>query len=175
MSNKISKNIGILYKLSSYVPKPTLRSVYFSLIYPYLNYCNIVSGNTFAIHLYPIIKYQKRAVRIICKAPYLAHTDPLFYELKLLKLCDIHKYQVLVYVFKNSNLFSSSTHNYSTRNFSNLRSQFRRTVLTSRSLSYLGPKYWNSLDPSLKCTDKLVTFKNNVKSKLISLYECQQQ
>ena len=173
VSNKISKNIGILYKLSNYVPKATLRSVYFSLIYPYLNYCNTAWGNTFAIHLYQIIKFQKRAIRIICKAPYLAHTDPLFSDLKLLKLCDIHRYQVLVYVFKNLNLFPNPTHSYATRNVSNLRPQFRRTVLTSRSISCIGPKYWNSLDPSLKSADKLVTFKNKLKFMLISQYDSQ--
>ena len=172
VSNKISKNIGILYKLSNYVPKPTLRSVYFSLIYPYLNYCNTVWGSTYAVHLYPIIKVQKRAIRIICKAPYLAHSDPLFSELKLLKLYDIHKYQILVYVYKNLDTFPNLTHRYATRYASNLRIQFRRTIITSRSVSCIGPKYWNALDPSLKCTEKLVIFKNNLKSMLISRYDC---
>ena len=34
VSNKISKSTGILYKLSNYLPKNTLASIYYSLIYP---------------------------------------------------------------------------------------------------------------------------------------------
>ena len=73
--NKVSKNVGILYKLSNYVSKLTLRSIYFSLIFPYLSYCNIAWGNAFTVHLNRNVKLQKRAVRIFCKAHFKSHTD----------------------------------------------------------------------------------------------------
>ena len=38
--NKISKNIGILYKLRSVLPEKHLFMLYNSLILPYINYCN---------------------------------------------------------------------------------------------------------------------------------------
>ena len=34
VSRKISKSIGIIYKSSFCVPKPSLRSLYYSLVYP---------------------------------------------------------------------------------------------------------------------------------------------
>ena len=34
VSRKISKSIGITYKSSFCVPKPSLRSLYYSLVYP---------------------------------------------------------------------------------------------------------------------------------------------
>ena len=38
INNKITKNIGILFKLRHYVPVSTLKQLYYTLIYPYLTY-----------------------------------------------------------------------------------------------------------------------------------------
>ena len=38
ISNKITKNTGILSKLRYYVSINTLKQLYYTLIYPYLNY-----------------------------------------------------------------------------------------------------------------------------------------
>ena len=65
IENKISKSIGILYKVRPYLCTGTLRNLYFSFIYPYLIYCNDVWGNACSTHIGPIIKLQKRAVRTI--------------------------------------------------------------------------------------------------------------
>ena len=45
IKNKISKSIGILYKVRPYLCTGTLRNLYFSFTYPYLIYCNEVWGN----------------------------------------------------------------------------------------------------------------------------------
>ena len=172
VSNKISKSIGILYKLSNYLSKNTLVSIYYSLVYPYLYYCNIVWGNTFANHLYHIVKLQKRAVRILCQAPFLSHSEPLFKNLKILTLTDVHKYQVLIYMYKHHDvLFENfSNHGYSTRNTSNIRSAFRRTVLSRRSIRCIGPNYWNNIPISLKCLGKIENFKYRLKIFFVSNY-----
>ena len=41
VENKISKNIGILYRASHYLDKKSLKSIYFSFIHNYVIYCNI--------------------------------------------------------------------------------------------------------------------------------------
>ena len=38
---KISRSVGILFKLSHYLSHKNLVQLYYSLIYPFLNYCNI--------------------------------------------------------------------------------------------------------------------------------------
>ena len=45
--SKVSKNIGILYKLSINVPKHLLKNLCFSFISPYLEYCNVIWGEWF--------------------------------------------------------------------------------------------------------------------------------
>ena len=37
--------------------------------------------------------------------PYLAHTDPLFAECKILKLIDLHKFTIALYMFKHRDSF----------------------------------------------------------------------
>ena len=47
VSRKISKSIGIIRKSSFFLPKSSLRSLYYSLAYPYLTYCVSVWGSTY--------------------------------------------------------------------------------------------------------------------------------
>ena len=42
VNNKISKNIGILYKIRLNLSTQTLLMLYHALIQPYLEYCNII-------------------------------------------------------------------------------------------------------------------------------------
>ena len=46
ISKKISKCIAIMFKLKNIVSKDTLKSLYYTLAYPYFIYCNVVWGNT---------------------------------------------------------------------------------------------------------------------------------
>ena len=88
VTNKISKTVGILNKLRSFLRSDELQTIYNTLILPHLIYGILAWGRqTNAIH-----KIQKRAIRIIAAN---AHTEPLFKQLNLLKACDICKLQEL--------------------------------------------------------------------------------
>ena len=63
---KMSKNLGVLARIRHNVPFQSLISLYYTLIYPYLSYCNIVWGHNFKSYLHNLVTLQKRAVRIIC-------------------------------------------------------------------------------------------------------------
>ena len=41
---KLSKSVGIIYKLRDFVPHRTLINLYYSLVYPYLLYANLIWG-----------------------------------------------------------------------------------------------------------------------------------
>ena len=60
IKNKISKSIGILFKIRNFLDNHKLRSMYFTFIYPYLIYCVEVWGNTHDCHFDPLIKIQKK-------------------------------------------------------------------------------------------------------------------
>ena len=64
--------------------------IYNALLLPHLNYCLLNWGSKIKdghkIHL-----KQKKAVRIITNAEYRAHTEPIYRELRLLKIEDLYK------------------------------------------------------------------------------------
>ena len=66
---KISKNINIMVKLKQCVPKATLISLYYSLIYPYLTYACTLWGNNCNAPLSQIVKLQNKVVCIINYVP----------------------------------------------------------------------------------------------------------
>ena len=83
---KVSKAIGLLCKSRFYISKFSLRTLYYSLVYPYLYYCTIAWGSTCPSNLNRLVILQKRVIRIINKDTFDAHTDPIFRDLKLLRV-----------------------------------------------------------------------------------------
>ena len=47
-----------------------------------------------------LFKLQKQAVRVISKSKFNAHTDPLFQNLQIFKIEDLHKLNVLKFYYK---------------------------------------------------------------------------
>ena len=78
----------------------SLKHLYNALVLPYLFYCCEVWGNTSQYLLERVIVLQKRAVRVISKSEYRAHTLPLFSKYKLLKFNDIVQFKTLLFMHK---------------------------------------------------------------------------
>ncbi len=66
--------------------------------------------------------------------------------------------------------FVLNTHNHSTRNNCNFTVKYRKTHLKSLSLSNAGVEIWNNLDPIIKQSINLKTFKINYKKNLLNMY-----
>ena len=88
ISLKVSKAIGIIYRLKDVYPLLVLQTLYNTLILPYFNYCILSWGATISngnrLHL-----LQKKVVRLISNSNYIAHTEPIYKNLRLLKLTDM--------------------------------------------------------------------------------------
>ena len=109
ISTKISKSVAILWLLRDIFPKHILKTLYLTLSYPYFNYCNLIWGTAYITNLNPLIVLQKKCIRIINKAGYLDHTDPLFKSTKLLKLEQIHILSCAKFIFNcyNTNVYQT--------------------------------------------------------------------
>ena len=125
VANKISESIGIIRRASPYLQKSSLRTLCFSMIYPYLQYCSLVWSSIYPTNLSRLVVLQKRVIRIINNSDFLAHTSPIFKELHLLKLQDIRILQIcqfmfsykskkLPYKFQEMFIVNSQIHNYNT-------------------------------------------------------------
>ena len=127
LCNKIARCLGIMYKIKDLVPSRILTQIYYSLIYPYIIYCNPIWSNTYKIHIKPLELLQKKAVRIVTGSEYLAHTNPLYFRTKILKLPDVSLYCINLHVFKNFDEYNvQGDHGYNTRGVLNLRPVYRR-------------------------------------------------
>ena len=168
---KLSRSCGVLYKLKNLLPQQARMNYYYGLMYPYLTYNIIVWGSTNPSHLNPLIILQKRIVRILAGSEYLAHSTPLFLKLSILKLLDLHKYFVCMYMFDERNREDFSiNHNLNTRNRNNLQPKFHRLSKTQHALSYVGPKIWNDLPCNIKSVRSLPIFKRKLRNYLLSSY-----
>ena len=80
--------------------------------------------------------------------PPLAHTDPLFLELKVLKACDFYKYNVGVYMWKNIEKFTQNfrINPMNTRSGDYYAPSFQRIPLTqNQSIMYQAPLIWENI------------------------------
>ena len=169
--SKISKSIGILYRVNKFVPPHCLKILYSTMILPYLQYCICIWGGTSACHLEPLIVLQKRAVRILSGASYYAHTNPLFHKNSILKLGDLYTYNLAIFMYKNRHLLDlGSTHDHMTRNRNALNPPWQRLTSTQQAIPYRGSLIWNGLPQEIRDRPSLPSFKRGLKLKLINSY-----
>ena len=77
--------------------------LYYALINPYFDYCNIVWGIERNVHLEKLFKLQKKAVRVITLSKWNSHSSPIFKQLTILNLFDINLVQVTCFVYRSLN------------------------------------------------------------------------
>ena len=78
-----SKNMSVLYRVKHILNNDCLKSLYCTMILPYLNYACEIWGNTFETGLKNLVVLQKRAIRLVDKANYREHFEVKFVGLKL--------------------------------------------------------------------------------------------
>ena len=154
---KLSSDSWALLKLRNYVDTTTLKTVYYALIYSYLQYCVSTWRLASTTVLDPLVRIHKCIIRIITNSPFLSHTNPLFQKLNFLKLKDIVKLEIAKTMFcfnkssaKNesqTNISITQKHHYKTRlgvkqNYFQPR---KRTELRKKTFSYIGPKIWQEI------------------------------
>ena len=177
----ISKILGILYKIRCFVPQTALLSLYYTLIYSQISYCNILWGNTFPSYSNKLFILQKKALRIISFSDYSAHTEPIFKRFYILQLHDVYKYQLGIFMFKYfhgllprtfNNWFqpNNTVHGHFTRISSRIHLNTVSLNISKRSVRVYGAQFWNSIDCKIKDNPSLYSFKTHLKKYLLSRY-----
>ena len=176
---KISRASGVIHKFSKILQTETLRLIYYSIIQPHLQYCNVVWGNASKSILAPLFRSQKRAIRRVYHAGYLDHTNNLFKNLKILKLNEINTLETAKFVKKeidkqNPKYFQRRhvNHDMVLRNNNplSLNLPLPRSEREKQFITYHGPKVWNALPNDIQRTTNPTTFKIKVKKRLIDQY-----
>ena len=178
IKNKISKNIGIMYKARNILNKKCLTQIYFSFIHSYINYANIAWGSTHKSKLIPILRQQKHASRIIFFKE--THARPLMKDLNALNIFQMNILQNLIFMYKVKNntipsifqnrFMLNNKHKYTTRSSAeNYKKPIKNTKFSQFSISFRGPHLWNQItsDESKHATS-LFHFKKLIKKSLLS-------
>ena len=127
LRKKLSRAVGILYKMRSInTPKNVLLSLYYSLFHSHMSYGICVYGLADSQYTSKISLIQKKAIRIVSKAPFNAHTQPLFKTLGILNFSKTLELQFsmlmwqydhgdLPFCFNNYFKKTSAIHTHNTR------------------------------------------------------------
>ena len=85
VNNKLAKNVGIINKLRNYLDFHVLKQLYYTLIYPYLNYGLASWGTAYKTRLNKICIKQNRCIRSMFFAHGREHIDSYYNLLGILK------------------------------------------------------------------------------------------
>ena len=171
---KLSRTVSLLYLIKELMPIYVLKMLYNAHVLPQLYYCAPIWCSTYPTHLLPLFRLQKKIIRIISNSDYFAHTQPLFKETNSLKLFDINKLQIGIYMYKKIKYDTSITlqpqHTHFTRTHENLRIPAHNLTLFQHSISYLGPKIWNLIPDNIKISPSVHSFKKQLKKYILFNY-----
>ena len=198
LTKKISRSIGVMYKLRPFLPLSVMKNVYYSLMYSHIIYAIEVWGSAFKTELDKILILQKRVMRLMTFKDVFPATpgplqsaDPIFVKMNSMKVVDIYKYQVAKFVFKclNQNTpvqfhnwfkLNQLIHGHLTRSNFNVNEgvainnlfvpSIRTTNYGLKQLKVNGPRIWNELPSYLKNTSSLNIFLKYLKAYYISTY-----
>lgn len=177
--SKVSRSLGVLYKLNKFLPSYILRSLYFSAIHPYMHYAIEAWYGAPGYLRSKVVILQKKAIRCISNLYYNDHTDPYFASLKILKLDDLFKFNIGVYMFRavssldfdvslRSSLRShSDNHSHDTRNKSSLVAPRCNRSKSMSSIHFNGVAVWNGIGGEIRESSSLNLFKFKFKKSLI--------
>ena len=133
----------------------------------------LIFGNAYPSHIDQLKIAQKKCIRIIAKEPPYAHCNPIFNSFNLLKLADIYKYNLGIYMYKNIDRFSGNLYQnpYSTRSGSYYIPLRQRLTLTSnQSVKVQALSNWNAIPDVVKNSLSVVSFKRKYKKHLLDSY-----
>ena len=175
LSSKLSRAIGMLARIRHYVSEGTLRSIYFGIFASLLSYGSQIFGQINNKHFHRLEILQNKAIRLMKFANFRATANPIYKEIKILKITDYVKLQNFLLVLSDvkgqlptalSNTFklAQHAHKYNTRS----SSQFKMIVPPVKTLVYgIRSIYFQAIQIWNYFMSKFQTMKLHEKSKAI--------
>ncbi len=178
---KISSGVYAINISKHVLAETHLKTLYYSLIHPYLIYGIRLWGNTLQKYIKTLEVSQKRAIRAITGAKYNEPSSPLYKRLNILRISDICKLQLcqFMYDYVHQDLPSSllqiyslqcEIHNHNTRHSDDPRPPRASTDTMKRSLLYRAPTIWMELDIGIKNSKTKRTLTRKFSREIIDSY-----
>ena len=179
LCNSLLNSIFLIRKLSTFIPKYALRTLYYAHYFSRINYgVNIWFPLLKEADKVRLIQLQKRIIRVINLKGPLVHSQPLFKLSKILSVQDMVKLEnvKLIYRVKSKlvalpiiNLFPLLKHQYNTRRYS---LEIPQHKLKMYNLSFIVRAIvdWDLLKPEVKQKSSLNSFVNCLKQSMLDAY-----
>ena len=165
---------GVFYSLSALMPRPTLLTLYHSLVYPIITQNIIIWGGIRGNNLKNIKTMINNILRCILNIYFDQHNLPLmsvndmYKSLNLLKFEDVYRYFLLKFLhlsfYKSSDLFNKyylpllPTHSYGTRgtkiNLPSVRLEVEKQFVIFQSCRLVNELPSGLLEPQSDCSLK---------------------
>ena len=187
---KLYTHVQSLRRATQLLPRQDMIQLYYMHIYPHLIQGITIWGSTFTTHLDPIIKIQKKIIRIIMNRPPRSHTQPLMHQHKILNITNLYIQRVCLDMHRfihpqelknrpehdHTYTLVSDIHDHHTR-YSHQQHRFMPHAPNPRSpaqpthhiehLTALYTAVWNKLPQRLKTTANYNAFKLELKNYLV--------
>ena len=98
ISKNIAKGIGIILKARKVFSNETLFSLYYTFVYPYLNYCIHVWGKTYDTHRHHLIVLQNKVIRIINGVPPRTNVDNWYVLHDIFSVKRLYSYNLALFM-----------------------------------------------------------------------------
>ena len=182
VSNKITSANFALNQVKNVLPFHVRKLVYNSLIRCHIEYGILAYAGGNSKGVKKIKTLQKRSVRLVAGKSRVAHTDPIFARLNILKAEDLFKLNTGIFLHKYINnilpvsfkdMFTPLSNPNRTHNFK-LEKTFCKYLDSFPKVTL--PKTWNNFRLDLKSSKSVNSFKRNFQSDALfeySTFNCQ--
>ena len=181
LCNTLSKNFHMFYSIRDILTHALKRQLYFSMVYSRILYGIIIYGACSSSLLKKVQTLQNKLLKVLFKLPFRTDTNLIHFNLEILKVYDIYRYQIQNFVYESINKISIvQFHNYYTMNNIvhqiNTRQQYQlhrsnvKTKYGENSLKNYGAVLWNSLTTEIQQSQSLSTFKKAARKSMIATY-----
>ena len=171
--------MGIIYKAKKYFSSKSLIKLYNAFILPYYIYCVEIWGNALSTVIDPLIKLQKKIIRVITNSHYLAHTYDLFLANNILPFNTLVQYRIGLIMFKcnfelvpNSlkQMFVSnnSIHAHNTRHRNCIHTFRGNNEFAYRTFTFQSVYLWNIILANVSIDVSFLRFKHILKHFLVN-------
>ena len=140
ISKKMSRAIGLLYKIRPFVNIKIMKTLYYALVYPHILYAIEVWGSAGITILNRLLVLQKRIVRLLSysdtrNSDYsFPPSNPLVFKEQMLKVQDLFKMRIVKFI-----------HNCLNKTSVNFHLWFKLTILIHIYSNILALTIWSPL------------------------------
>ena len=170
---KCNSQLYLLLRIKQFLNIHMRKLFFNAYILPHLDYCCTIWGNCSSELQNSMIKFQKRAARIILDKDYDTPSQVLFQELRWLTFPERVDFKKAILIYKSLHDVSAPVYMREKFSFSSVTNRTLRSSNNGelkvpkpnleffrKSLSYSGAKLWNQIPISVRNAETLHQFKN---------------